>query len=94
LKNFIRKPDERRTVVKNKKLSRHQKDVLLVKASTQFGDRALYSIEQRTQGLALYAYADSKQDAEVLRKTIPLRWNKLFTVVIYIDLPDEGDDEA
>jgi len=94
LKNFIRKPDEKRTVVKSKKLSsRHQKDVLLVKASAQFGNRALYSIEQKTQGLALYAYADSKQDAEILRKTIPLRWNGLFTVVIYIDLPDEEDED-
>lgn len=78
---------------KSKKLSRHQKDVLLVKASAQFGNRALYSIEQRTQGLALYAYADSKQDAEILRKTIPLQWNGLFTVVIYIDLPEEDEDE-
>ena len=93
MKSFIRKQDERRTVGKSKKLSRHQKDVLLVKASAQFGNRALYSIEQRTQGLALYAYADSKQDAEILRKTIPLRWNGLFTVVIYIDLPDEEEDE-
>ena len=65
MRNFIRKPDEKRTVVKSKKLSRHQKDVLLVKASTQLGDRALYSIEQRTQGLALYAYADSKQEDEI-----------------------------
>ena len=93
MKNFIRKPDEKRTVVKSKKLSRHQKDVLLVKASAQFGNRALYSIEQKTQGLSLYAYADSKQDAEILRKTIPLRWNGLFTVVIYIDLPDEEDED-
>ena len=93
MKNFIRKPDEKRTVVKSKKLSRHQKDVLLVKASAQFGNRALYSIEQKTQGLALYAYSDSKQDAEILRKTIPLRWNGLFTVVIYIDLPDEEDED-
>ena len=78
---------------KSKKLSRHQKDVLLVKASAQFGNKALYTIEQRTQGLALYAYADSKQDAEILRDIIPLRWNDLFTVVIYIDLPEEDEDE-
>jgi len=38
-------------VGKSKKLSKHQKDVLLVKASAQFGNRALYSIEQRTQAL-------------------------------------------
>ena len=93
MRSFIRRPDERRTVGKSKKLSKHQKDVLLVKASAQFGNRALYSIEQRTQGLALYAYADSKQDAEILRKTIPLRWNGLFTIVIYIDLPKEENED-
>lgn len=91
LKSFIKKLDERRTLKKIKKLSDKQKDLLLIKAKAEFGDLALYEVSQGSHGLTLYAYADSPGEATLLRNTIPLWWNRLFTIVIYIDTPDDEE---
>jgi hypothetical protein len=72
-------------LTKIKKLSKSQKEVLLLKAQTEFGDYALYEVRNGTHGLTLYVYPDLVEDAPRLRKAVPLHWNNLFTIVSYID---------
>jgi|TARA_R110000796_G_scaffold53171_1_gene125001 hypothetical protein len=91
LRNFIKKLEEKRTLTKIKKLSDKQKDLLLIKAITEFGDLAIYKVVNGSHGLTLHAYADSPKDATLLRRMIPLWWNGLFTMVIYINTPDEEE---
>ena len=78
-------------MTKIKKLSKSQKEVLLLKAQTEFGDYALYEVRNGTHGLTLYVYPDLVEDAPRLRKAVPLHWNNLFTMVIYINTPDEEE---
>jgi len=92
LKSFIKKLDERRTLTKIKKLSKSQKEVLLLKAQTEFGDYALYEVRNGTHGLTLYVYPDLVEDAPRLRKAVPLHWNNLFTIVSYIDTFDRNEN--
>ena len=68
LRNFIKKLEEKRTLTKIKKLSDKQKDLLLIKAITEFGDLAIYKVVNGSHGLTLHAYADSPKDATLLRR--------------------------
>jgi hypothetical protein len=92
LRNFIKKLEEKRTLTKIKKLSESQKEVLLLKAQTEFGDYALYEVKNGTHGLTLYVYPELVEDAPRLRKAVPLQWNNLFTIVSYIDTFDRDED--
>ncbi len=76
------------------KMSKKQEEALILKAISEFGDRALYTIRNGTIGKTLYAHADSKDDAHVIRELMPLRWNNLYCIVLYdSDLEPEDDDE-
>ena len=92
LRNFIKKLEEKRTLTKIKKLSKSQKEILLLKAQTEFGDYALYEVKNGTHGLTLYVYPDLIEDASRLRKAVPLQWNNLFTIVTYIDTFDRDEN--
>ncbi len=67
--------------------------MLTLKALAEFGDRAVYEVRTGTRGMALFAYADTREDSSILRKLIPSSWNGLYTIVIYTDLPEEDNDE-
>ena len=73
------------------KLSKKQKEMLTLKALAEFGDRAVYEVRKGTRGMALFAYADTREDSSILRKLIPSSWNGLYTIVIYTDLPEEDE---
>ncbi len=77
---------------KKKKLSKRQKEVLILKAITEFGDSAVYDIRNGTLGMTLYAHAEVREESRVLRKLIPSDWNGLKTIVTYIEEPDEDED--
>lgn len=77
---------------KKNKLSKRQKEVLILKAITEFGDKAVYEIRKGTLGMTLYAHADSRTDSRFLRKLIPSDWNGLKTIVTYIEEPEDDED--
>ncbi len=75
-------------------MSKKEESALLLKAISEFGDRALYEIKNGTIGKTLYAHADSKDDAHVIRELMPLKWNNLYCIVLYDSDPEpEYDDE-
>ena len=67
--------------------------MLTLKALAEFGDRAVYEVRKGTRGMALFAYADTREDSSILRKLIPSSWNGLYTIVIYTDLPEDDAEE-
>ena len=75
------------------KLTKKQKEKLALQAMIEFGDRAVYEVRKGTRGMGLFAYADSREDSSILRKLIPSKWNGLYTIVIYTDLPEDYEDE-
>jgi len=76
------------------KMSKKEQDSLILKAISEFGDRALYTIRNGTIGQTIYAYADTKDDAHVIRELMPLKWNNLYCIVIYDSDPEpEEEDE-
>ena len=78
---------------KKKKLSKRQKEVLILKAITEFGDRAVYDIRNGTLGMTLYAHADTREISRNLRKLIPSDWNGLKTIVTYFEEPEDEEYE-
>ena len=70
---------------KKKRLSDKEKEVLILKAISEFGDRGVYDIRNSTLGMALYVHADSREDSRILRSLIPTDWNGLYTIVLYTE---------
>jgi hypothetical protein len=70
---------------KKKRLSDKEKEVLILKAISEFGDRGVYDIRNSTLGMALYVHADSREDSRILRRLIPTDWNGLYTIVLYTE---------
>jgi hypothetical protein len=82
--------------VPNKKkcrLASKEKEALILKAITEFGDRGVYDVSQSTLGMALYVHADSREDSKILRRLIPTDWNGLYTIVLYTEEPEDYEDE-
>jgi hypothetical protein len=83
--------------VPNKKkfrLPSKEKEALILKAITEFGDRGVYDVSQSTLGMALYVHADSREDSKILRRLIPTDWNGLYTIVLYTEEPEDYEDES
>tara|TARA_R100000664_G_C2675682_1_gene85826 strand:- start:229 stop:501 length:273 start_codon:yes stop_codon:yes gene_type:complete len=78
---------------KKNRLSKSEKEALILKAISQFGDRGLYDVSQSTLGMALYVHADTREDSRVLRRLIPTDWNGLYTIVLYTEEPEDFDYE-
>ena len=80
---------------KKSRLSKREKQELILKAISQFGDRGLYDVSQSTLGMALYVHADTREDSKILRRLIPTDWNGLYTIVLYTEEPEhfEYEDE-
>ena len=80
---------------KKSRLSKKEKQELILKAISQFGDRGLYDVSQSTLGMALYVHADTREDSKILRRLIPTDWNGLYTIVLYTEEPEhfEYEDE-
>ena len=70
---------------KKKRLSDKEKEVLILKAISEFGDRGVYDIRNSTLGMALYVHADSREVSRILRRLIPTDWNGLYTIVLYTE---------
>tara|TARA_R100000995_G_scaffold24146_1_gene10399 strand:+ start:6294 stop:6557 length:264 start_codon:yes stop_codon:yes gene_type:complete len=79
---------------KKNRLSKREKEELILKAITEFGDRGLYDVSQSTLGMALYVHADTREDSKILRRLIPTDWNGLYTIVLYTEEPEEYEDES
>ena len=79
---------------KKNRLSKTEKEALILKAITEFGDRGLYDVSQSTLGMALYVHADTREDSKILRRLIPTDWNGLYTIVLYTDEPEDYEDES
>ena len=78
---------------KKNRLSKTEKEALILKAITEFGDRGLYDVSQSTLGMALYVHADTREDSKILRRLIPTDWNGLYTIVLYTEEPEDYEDE-
>ena len=80
---------------KKNRLSKREKEEIILKAITEFGDRGLYDVSQSTLGMALYVHADTREDSKILRRLIPTDWNGLYTIVLYTEEPEhfEYEDE-
>ena len=80
---------------KKNRFSKREKQELILKAISQFGDRGIYDISQSTLGMALYVHADTREDSKILRRLIPTDWNGLYTIVLYTEEPEcfEYEDE-
>ena len=78
---------------KKNRLSKREKQELILKAISQFGDRGLYDVSQSTLGMALYVHADTREDSKILRKLIPTDWNGLYTIVLYTEEPEDFEYE-
>ena len=78
---------------KKNRLSKTEKEELILKAITEFGDRGLYDVSQSTLGMALYVHADTREDSKILRRLIPTDWNGLYTIVLYTEEPEDYEDE-
>lgn len=79
---------------KKNRLSKREKEELILKAITEFGDRGLYDVSQSTLGMALYVHADTREDSKILRRLIPTDWNGLYTIVLYTEESEEYEDES
>ena len=77
---------------KKNRLSKREKEELILKAITEFGDRGLYDVSQSTLGMALYVHADTREDSKILRRLIPTDWNGLYTIVLYTEDPEEPEE--
>ena len=76
------------------KLTKKQKEKLALEAMIEFGDRAIYEVRKGTRGMGLFAYADTREDSSILRKSNSNEIGmSLYTIVIYTDLPEEYEDE-
>ena len=74
-------------------LSKREKEALVLKAISQFGDRGIYDVSQSTLGMALYVHADTREDSKILRRLIPTDWNGLYTIVLYTEEPEDFEYE-
>ena len=74
---------------KKNRLSKKEKQELILKAISQFGDRGIYDVSQSTLGMALYVHADTREDSKILRRLIPTDWNGLYTIVLYTEEPED-----
>ena len=78
---------------KKNRLLKREKEALILKAISEFGDRGIYDVSQSTLGMALYVHADTREDSRVLRRLIPTDWNGLYTIVLYTEEPEDYEDE-
>ena len=78
---------------KKNRFSKREKQELILKAISQFGDRGIYDISQSTLGMALYVHADTREDSKILRRLIPTDWNGLYTIVLYTEEPEQFEYE-
>ena len=78
---------------KKNRLSKKEKQELILKAISQFGDRGIYDVSQSTLGMALYVHADTREDSKILRRLIPTDWNGLYTIVLYTEEPEDFEYE-
>ena len=76
------------------RLPSKEKEALILKAITEFGDRGVYDVSQSPLGMALYVHADSREDSKILRRLIPTDWNGLYTIVLYTEEPEDYEDES
>ena len=76
------------------RLASKEKETLILKAITEFGDHGIYDVSQSTLGMALYVHADSREDSKILRRLIPTDWNGLYTIVLYTEEPEDYEDES
>ena len=81
------------TKYRKDKMSKKELNALILKAMSEFGDRAMYTIRNGTIGKTLYAYADTKDDAHVIRELMPLKWNNLYCIVVYDTDPEPEEDD-
>ena len=74
-------------------LSKREKEALVLKAISQFGDRGIYDVSQSPLGMALYVHADTREDSKILRRLIPTDWNGPYTIVLYTEEPEDFEYE-
>jgi hypothetical protein len=64
-----------------------EKNELILLAAVEFGVDYTYEIKHGTLGNTLYIHSPSKDLAHPVRILAPLRWNGLYIVVLYTDIP-------
>tara|TARA_R110002020_G_scaffold29001_1_gene91814 strand:- start:30514 stop:30714 length:201 start_codon:yes stop_codon:yes gene_type:complete len=60
-----------------------EKDLLILEAAIEFGPDNLYEIKNGTLGQTLYIETPHKLEATYIRKTAPINWKGLYTVVVH-----------
>ena len=73
----------------------HNKDSTILKAAIEFGSEYTYTVKNGGLGPTLVVDAPSKKKAHIARRRIPTTWEGLYTIVVYMNEPDEEtrDDE-